>query len=179
MRLGYDLEGNTYWEFKDNLNANRFRRIVEYSRKTHFSDVNVPPQWMQWLRHTRYEPPSIADQKAEVYRQERMKVLAAQADARWAAKPSALDAPDKQQPVQMLQSQDPSSGIRQMNVDQEAIDNHAAEEKDTAADAGAPTLKTRKRMRTEPKDSPWKQAPKNPGDEWQPAQWSPGPAKRT
>jgi NADH dehydrogenase [ubiquinone] 1 alpha subcomplex assembly factor 2 len=140
---------------------------------------------MQWLRHTRFEPPSIADQEAEVFRQERMKMLAAQADAKWAAKPSALDAPDKQQPMQMLQSRDPNSGIKQMNSDEEVRDM-ASKETDVDVDVAeepqtveAPTMKTRKPMRTEPKDSPWKQAPKgNPGDEWQPAPWSPGPARR-
>jgi NADH dehydrogenase [ubiquinone] 1 alpha subcomplex assembly factor 2 len=140
---------------------------------------------MQWLRHTRHEAPTVADQHAEVRRQAQIKMLAAQADARWAAKPSALDAPDKQQPVQVLQSKDPNAGVSQMNADEE--NNNAAvhpreEEKgreETAQTEDAPTLKTRKRMRTEPKDSPWKQATKgNPGDEWQPASWSPGPAKR-
>lgn len=139
---------------------------------------------MQWLRHTRFEPPTIAEQQAEVSRQERMKMLAAQADARWASKPSVLDAPDKQQPAQMLQSRDPNTGIRQANAEPEirrdepaplVEDDHIQD----AAQTNAPTLKTRKPMRTEPKESPWKQASKgNPGDEWQPASWAPTPAKR-
>ena len=79
--------------------------------------------WMQWLRHTRYEPPTVAEQHQDMMRIERMKQLAAQADARWAEKPSALDAPDKQQPVQMLQSRDPDSGVTQMNADQEIRDS--------------------------------------------------------
>lgn len=148
------------------------------------ADSSAAP-WMQWLRHTRFEPPTIADQEAEVYRQQRMKTLAAQADARWASKPSMLDAPDKQQPVQMLESRDPNTGFRQMNASQEIRDEaqslQEVREEDiegNQADA-APTLKTRKPMQTEPKDSPWKQAVKgNPGDEWQPASWAPGPAKR-
>ncbi|CAI6313421.1 unnamed protein product [Periconia digitata] len=187
--VGYDLQGNTYWEFKDNLNSNRFRRIVEYTRSTHYGDVNVPPQWMQWLRHTRFEPPTIADQHAEIQRQERMKILAAQADARWAAKPSALDAaPETQQPVQMLQSQDAASGIRQMNVGQERRDMEAEaareeaqqERKRVEEEERERQIKSRKKMKGEAKDSPWKQAPKNnPGEEWQPAPWSPsGPARR-
>lgn len=133
---------------------------------------------MQWLRHTRFEPPSLADQRADILRQERMKILAAQADARWAAKPSALDAPDKQQPYQMLQSQDPNTGIRQMNVSQESRDKPEPAVEEEALPNDAPALKTRKRMKTEPKDSPWKQAKANPSDDWQPAPWTPGPAKR-
>jgi NADH dehydrogenase [ubiquinone] 1 alpha subcomplex assembly factor 2 len=140
---------------------------------------------MQWLRHTRPDPPSIADQQAELQRQASIRMLAARADARWAAKPSLLDGPDKQQPVQVLESRDPNAGVTQMNAEAERSEHAApsssaqqtAEEPAQADDA--PTLKTRKPMRTEPKDSPWKQAPKgNPGDEWQPASWSPGPAKR-
>lgn len=38
---GEDLAGNTFWEFKDVLNAARFRRIVRFDPKTHFSDVQV------------------------------------------------------------------------------------------------------------------------------------------
>ncbi|KAF2689862.1 hypothetical protein K458DRAFT_382990 [Lentithecium fluviatile CBS 122367] len=183
--VGFDLEGNTYWEFKDALHAGRKRRIVNYGQWIHHGDVNVPPVWMQWLRHTRAEAPTIADQQAEVYRQARIKQLAAQADARWAAKPSVLDAPDKQQPAQMLESRDPNAGVAQMNADLETTEkaepsrSEALNPEEAARTEDAPTLKTRKRMRTEPKDSPWQQVAKgNPGDEWQPAPWSPGPAKR-
>ena len=38
---GQDLRGNTFWEFKDALNAGRFRRIVKFDPKTHFADVQV------------------------------------------------------------------------------------------------------------------------------------------
>ncbi|KAK3938491.1 NADH-ubiquinone oxidoreductase assembly factor N7BML [Diplogelasinospora grovesii] len=107
--VGQDLHGNTYWEFRDpgapipprssaspgspSTPPVRWRRIVKYPRSTHYGDVSVSPAWHQWLRHTRPDPPSITEQTAEVARQERMKVLAAAADARWAAKPSYIDAP--------------------------------------------------------------------------------------
>ncbi|CAO2655506.1 Nn.00g043090.m01.CDS01 [Neocucurbitaria sp. VM-36] len=200
--VGFDLQGNTFWEFKDALHALRNRRIAKYSRKTHYGDVNVSPSWMQWLRHTRYDPPTVAEQQQDLIRQERMKMLAAQADARWAAKPSALDAPDRQQPAQMLQSRDPKSGVTQMNADQEIRDRaepprtldeqpakpHLEEQEAQqmphdppvpASADDAPTLTTRKRMKKEPKDSPWKQAAhNNPGQDWQPQEWSPAPTKR-
>ena len=38
---GVDLAGNSFWEFKDALNANRFRRIVKYSRHAHYGDVKI------------------------------------------------------------------------------------------------------------------------------------------
>jgi NADH dehydrogenase [ubiquinone] 1 alpha subcomplex assembly factor 2 len=159
---------------------------------------------MQWLRHTRFEPPTVAEQHQDMARQERMKTLAAQADARWASKPSALDAPDKQQPVQMLQSRDPDSGVTQMNADEgirdraeppqllereearlDAIPAEPAQPQQMprdppapAAEDGAPAFVAKKKLRKEkePKDSPWAQSAQ--GQEWQPQGWSPAPTKR-
>ena len=39
--IGADLSGNTFWEFKDAINSNRWRRIVKYSRTPHFADVRI------------------------------------------------------------------------------------------------------------------------------------------
>jgi NADH dehydrogenase [ubiquinone] 1 alpha subcomplex assembly factor 2 len=155
---------------------------------------------MQWLRHTRFEPPTITEQQQEIMRQERMKVLASQADARWASKPSALDAPDKQQPMQMLKSRDPDAGVGQMNIDQEIRDKaeppRIVEEQQAkpqpveehepqqmprdppipASTDDAPAAQTRKKTKKVPKDSPWKQA--ETSKDWQPQGWSPAPARR-
>jgi hypothetical protein len=38
---GLDLKGNTFWEFKDALNANRLRRIVHYNSKAHHADIKI------------------------------------------------------------------------------------------------------------------------------------------
>jgi NADH dehydrogenase [ubiquinone] 1 alpha subcomplex assembly factor 2 len=38
---GFDLQGNTFWEFKDALHSLRNRRIAQYSRSTHLGDVKV------------------------------------------------------------------------------------------------------------------------------------------
>jgi NADH dehydrogenase [ubiquinone] 1 alpha subcomplex assembly factor 2 len=156
---------------------------------------------MQWLRHTRYDPPSIAEQQQDMVRQDRMKVLASQADARWASKPSALDSPDKQQPMQMLQSRDPDSGVTQMNADQEVRDRaepprtleeqeakpQSAVEESTPQDMprdppvpassdAAPSTQAKRKTKKEPKESAWGQA-EAPKD-WQPQGWSPAPARR-
>lgn len=81
------------------------RRIVQYPPSTHYSEINISPQWHQWLRHTRYDPPSLTEQSQDLIRQENLKVLAAQADARWAAKTSFLDKPGgvRGQPVPALE----------------------------------------------------------------------------
>ena len=99
---GSDLQGNTFWEFpsvttsptlSSSTNTRHFRRIVEYSNPTYYSDVSIPPAWHQWLRHTRAEPPSLEEQRAEVERQRGVKILARLADERWKSKPSFLDKP--------------------------------------------------------------------------------------
>ncbi|KAH6633304.1 hypothetical protein C7974DRAFT_392496 [Boeremia exigua] len=206
--VGFDLQGNTFWEFKDALHSLRNRRIAKYHRSTHYSEVNVSPAWMQWLRHTRFEPPSLEEQRANVQRQATLKLLAARADARWAAKPGALDAPEKQQPMPMLESRDPESGIAPPGEGLNSAGTEAggvevggakgrraeagrAEEADVAPIAEAPQTEStqtepapftaKKRMRTHkpPKeDSPWKQPAGNPGDDWQPKPWAPPPRRR-
>ncbi|KAI0998906.1 hypothetical protein K3495_g9292 [Podosphaera aphanis] len=84
--VGLDLQGNTFWEFRDSLSSplNRMRRIVKFSQPTiHYSEVQISPQWHQWLRHTRTNPPCLAEQSQDILRQEQLKILAAAADARW------------------------------------------------------------------------------------------------
>jgi NADH dehydrogenase [ubiquinone] 1 alpha subcomplex assembly factor 2 len=163
----------------------KFLVSLDLSTQQGLSTDPLSAQWMQWLRHTRPDAPTLAEQQADIFRQQQMKQLAAQADARWAAKPSFLDAPDKQQPTQMLQSRDPTSGIRQTAVDHESQPSRIPKEVEDVKDEpeqsnDAPALKTRK-LRSEPKarDSPWEQATKrNSGDEWTPAAWSPAPARK-
>jgi NADH dehydrogenase [ubiquinone] 1 alpha subcomplex assembly factor 2 len=154
---------------------------------------------MQWLRHTRFDPPSLTEQHQEIMRQERMKMLASQADARWASKPSALDAPDKQQPMQMLKSRDPDSGVTQMNADQAVRDQveptRTLEKQEAKPQPVAEDLKPqemprdppvpstddapkvpRKKAKKEPRESPWGQA--EVSKDWQPQGWTPPPARR-
>jgi len=38
---GADLSGNTFWEFKDAMNSQRFRRIVKYAKAGHYADVKI------------------------------------------------------------------------------------------------------------------------------------------
>jgi NADH dehydrogenase [ubiquinone] 1 alpha subcomplex assembly factor 2 len=95
LTLGVDLDGNKYWEVRESYaQATKLRRTAEYSPNVHHSDVNVPPQWMQWLRHTREVAPTVEEQQHDVIRQQQLRQLADAADARWAAQPSFLQAPD-------------------------------------------------------------------------------------
>lgn len=109
--VGLDLQGNTFWEFRDTLSSHkhRMRRIVKYPASTPYSEIKISPQWHQWLRHTRSAPPSLTEQSQDVTRQQNLKVLAAEADARWAAKPSFLDSPGQArgQPLPATEVKDP------------------------------------------------------------------------
>jgi NADH dehydrogenase [ubiquinone] 1 alpha subcomplex assembly factor 2 len=121
--LGLDLNGNTYWEFYDVINSGqgRMRRMVQLPSNVPHSDASaaISPAWLQWLRHTRPQAPSLTEQAQDIQRQERMKVLAAQADAKWAAKPSFLDAPGKArgQPLPSMQLKDPGGYTREQAVE--------------------------------------------------------------
>ncbi|KAI3403273.2 hypothetical protein KGF56_003861 [Candida oxycetoniae] len=43
----------------------------------------VPPQWLQWLRRTREEAPSLNELVQDQFRQQRLRILAKQADEKW------------------------------------------------------------------------------------------------
>ncbi|KAM7193275.1 hypothetical protein V8F20_008470 [Naviculisporaceae sp. PSN 640] len=192
--VGLDLNGNTYWEFRDIRGTDpgaRWRRIVKYPSKTHYGDVKVPPMWHQWLRQQRPDPPSIAEQQAEVARQERLKYLAAQADARWAAKPSLVDGPTHnaglEQPKPPLTSpsmevntnQPPTTRAAQT----EAQDSNETSEATTSREkTWEKMLKDEQQQQTTPKSDPWKQAQQyrgsGPSEEWQPKAWDPSAPKK-
>ncbi|EME83082.1 uncharacterized protein MYCFIDRAFT_36596 [Pseudocercospora fijiensis CIRAD86] len=187
--IGFDLSGNTFWEFKDALNANRWRRIVRYSRATHYADVKISPQWHQWLRHTRDKPPTIQEQQYDVSRQAMMKQLAAEADERWKSIPSYLDKPNVQQPQPAMGVQDPGGYASQTEPEhKQGVTNLVGElEKVEAVSEGQDTkeidegrLKGKSKEKRGPKPNPWEhlQPKGNPGEEWQPNSWTPGVAQR-
>ncbi|ABN67144.1 predicted protein [Scheffersomyces stipitis CBS 6054] len=85
--IGYDLYGNTYWEFTIDGNMQRLRRKMEpYQQQLFKADYfsSVPPQWLQWLRRTRNHPPTLEELINDQVRQKKMKILAQQADSKWA-----------------------------------------------------------------------------------------------
>ncbi|CAI5759837.1 unnamed protein product [Candida verbasci] len=84
--VGYDLYGNTYWEFTIDGNLSRLRRKTEpYKPELFQVDYfkNIPPQWLQWLRRTRERPPSLNELIEDQLRQQRLKILSQQADVKW------------------------------------------------------------------------------------------------
>ncbi|KAK6888487.1 NADH-ubiquinone oxidoreductase assembly factor N7BML [Candida tropicalis] len=84
--VGYDLYGNTYWEFTIDGNMQRLRRKLEpFQREIFEVDYfsTIPPQWLQWLRRTRNEIPTLDELIHDQLRQQRLKILAKQADEKW------------------------------------------------------------------------------------------------
>ncbi|RPA73346.1 hypothetical protein BJ508DRAFT_419073 [Ascobolus immersus RN42] len=98
---GFDLDGNTYWEFKNRLHVSKPRRIVHLvggNRHSggHIVDhaYNMPPQWLQWLRATRLPAPTIEELISDLQRREAMKARAAIADAKWESKGRIIAGPE-------------------------------------------------------------------------------------
>lgn len=196
---GFDLSGNTYWEFRiaGSGATDRWRRIVKYPRSTHYSDIRISPQWHQWLRYTRPDPPSVHEQRVDQSRQAQMKQLAAQADARWEAKPRLTDAPAStgkpgepgQQPLPALasaRSAAPAGAGAGKDAEGSWVEGKpagsAARETSEAAAADSKT-QTQQQQQTrrkgeQKKEDPWAQAKsRGPGETWQPQAWTPPSGK--
>ncbi|PTB67460.1 hypothetical protein BBK36DRAFT_1116397 [Trichoderma citrinoviride] len=182
--IGFDLQGNTFWEFRHHRGASdsgeRWRRIVSYPRSTHLSSVKVSPQWHQWLRHARREPPSLDEQRAEAVRQERIKLLAAQADARWEAKPRVME--DPLQPMarerqRLPLAADEGAGVKAADATAETTTTTTNTEPAQSNKAESEKPKPKARIKQDVKD-PWARAvPQAPGEKWQPTAWDPSAAK--
>jgi NADH dehydrogenase [ubiquinone] 1 alpha subcomplex assembly factor 2 len=189
---GVDLKGNTFWELRDKRAAElgRVRRMVKTPRTTHYGEVVVSPAWHQWLRHTRDAPPSVDEQRTDVLRQDRMKVLAAEADARWAAKPGYLDGPEMAQPAPPLRSprrEDVTKpagtlaeDVRETMNSGNRPDEEPGNSKKETWGVSQEEEKDKMRKGEAPETDPWKQADAGiPGQNWQPQGWNPSaPSKR-
>lgn len=88
--IGQDLSGNTYWELRDRLHPSRPRRIVEFAAQKGLSPRDLmalgvsSPQWHQWLRNLRSEPPSIEELVSDERRREGVRDRARKVEERWA-----------------------------------------------------------------------------------------------
>ncbi|KAF7891696.1 hypothetical protein EAF00_007998 [Botryotinia globosa] len=191
--VGLDLQNNSFWEFRDAITAGRMRRIVQTPSSIQYSDVKISPQWHQWLRHTREDPPSVEELLGDLARQERLKVLARQADERWNAKASFLDQPaTRQQALPATQVRDGGAYTgTDPRGDGKGVANAIASEAGKVEESVVTTEKpasdeiqydaaTQPREEKKYKDDPWKKARGGPSEEWQPQAWDPNdmPAAR-
>lgn len=169
------------------------RRIVKYPRGTHPGVVRVPPQWHQWLRHVRADAPTLAEQQQDMARQQRMRVLAAQADARWA---DAKRVEEGRGTVSMgIMDQPATAAIEGLASTVEAQQGDAVAgrehpELEQEPQPEAVTIRARSQPAVQPQqqpplpsapDDPWKREEPvrgAPGEKWQPAAWAPPPKQR-
>lgn len=117
----------------------------------------------------------------EQARQLRMKQLAAEADARWAAKPSALDPPSRDQPVMVLQPHDPMAQKQQ--EEKQVLESREAESVATSQEPPGEQVQTQRRerrgkekLKKAKEPSPWDGL--KPAQEWEPEAWTPKLARR-
>lgn len=187
--VGQDLVGNTYWEFKDALNSNRMRRMAKGARNLHHSDVQISPQWHQWLRHTRFEPPTIEEQQTDVMRQIQLKQNARLADQRWESKRKYIEKPAA--PAQQVSAQrmtmggNPEVGEGQATIEGGDAPKTEPAHKEGVRSAVADPLEQAKSRKSDGRPDPWEQEKRkqqqtaaNPGGTWQPESWTPPPRRR-
>ncbi|RKP39664.1 hypothetical protein BJ085DRAFT_37246 [Dimargaris cristalligena] len=88
---GRDHFGNNYFEKreKDRIYPRRWVELTTDSDHYSQYDVNkVPVQWQSWLRHTRFDPPSVEEIAKADARRELIQQRAKEIDREWAkAKP--------------------------------------------------------------------------------------------
>ncbi|KAI1154555.1 hypothetical protein F4825DRAFT_171835 [Nemania diffusa] len=186
--VGRDPTGNTYYELRqprgdDAAAATSYRRLVYYPRSTEYSEVRVPPAWHQWLRHQRHAPPTMAEQLGELRRQARVKVLAAEADARWEAKGSLLDMP----PAASTNATAATAGATAVGSGQAArepgqgdrIPPEPRRREGRGEDGPAEQKSGAQKTESPSRENPWKQADRSaPGEKWQPEGWTPTPVRK-
>lgn len=106
----------------------------------------------------------MEEQRAELVRQERMKLLAAEADARWEAKPRVMEAPKQEEAARRLplaeeRAQQPVEG---------------EDQKATATRKEKPSQATKLDEEKANAKDPWARArAQGPGESWQPTAWNP------
>lgn len=113
--MGYDLYGNTYWEFTIDGNMTRLRRKLEPFKEEIFKVdyfKTIPPQWLQWLRRTRFDAPSLDELVLDQLRQQRLKILAQQADEKWQLEKLRLEEENKVKLLHELQRAELESAPR-------------------------------------------------------------------
>lgn len=186
--VGRDLVGNTYWEMKSS-GGGRMRRMAEGHGKMHHSDVQISPQWHQWLRHTRFDAPTIEEQQMDVTRQIQLKQNARLADQRWENKRQYIEkpaAPYQQQSAQrMTMGGNPEVGEGQETIKGGDAPKTEPAHKEGVRNAVADPLEQVKGKGADGKPDPWEQERRkqserasNPGGTWQPEAWTPPPRRR-
>ncbi|KAK6602026.1 hypothetical protein H4I95_07128 [Botrytis cinerea] len=172
--VGLDLQNNSFWEFRDAINAGRMRRIVQTPSSIQYSDVRISPQWHQWLRHTREDAPSIeelveCESEFSGSASGEAAGVAGHAGERWRGVYGNGSEGDGKGVANAIASE--AQEVEKEKV--VATGNSASGEIQYDAAIQPREEKTYK-------DDPWKKARGGPSEEWQPQAWDPNemPAAR-
>ncbi|KAI8326956.1 hypothetical protein EDC96DRAFT_544852 [Choanephora cucurbitarum] len=103
--IGYDLQGNEYWDCPNPLGGRmkRWVQLAEVGNNDHtvFHQNKLPVQWQAWLRHTRNTVPTmeelVLDEKRKALIQGRAKAL----DQEWEEKKLALQQAKEQEQLEL------------------------------------------------------------------------------
>lgn len=181
---GQDLVGNTYWEFRGANDPSRMRRIVKGPHNIHHGDMQsrISPLWHQWLRHTRFDAPSLQEQQTDVARQVQLKHNAMLADQRWAEKKRYIEKPRPKDEEQ--------TGTRGIEAQRQVADEVRGKMEERAGVPPDAAVNAKERVQhqqeaQQQKPDPWeqerqrqKQAASNPSGTWEPESWTPPPRRR-
>ena len=100
----------------------------------------------------------------DIQRQAQLKYLAQQADERWEAKPRLVDLPPRPSP----QLEKPV---------EERVETRDSQQYPAARPEETESKEERAAKRAQ-KENPWKSSSASSNEPWQPAAWTPGPARR-
>ncbi|KAK6359001.1 hypothetical protein TWF696_000173 [Orbilia brochopaga] len=186
--VGMDLAGNTFWEFRHSLVAGRPRRIMDFRGGKHtlvnYSEMVVDPQWHQWLRATRMQPPSIEELQADVVRRQVMLERARLADERWARGRSLQDRPAESEVQQLRASAEATAASSGTAVPTPADSDTVAstgvatatsrDATHTARDTTVEEMQARLAVEREKREGGERRGwASGPSEEFQPAAWAP------
>ncbi|EWC48842.1 hypothetical protein DRE_00147 [Drechslerella stenobrocha 248] len=183
--VGMDLAGNTFWEFRDRITATRPRRIMDFRGGRHtmknYQEMVVDPQWHQWLRATRLDPPSIAELQADVTRRRVMLERARLADERWAQGGSRLSRPGSDEVARLKASAEKtalSGGPGVVSTSAVRGDTGRLQGSSSGKDTTVQEMEQRLRAEREKREAieeghGAKGWPSGPSEEFQPEAWTP------
>lgn len=122
----------------------------------------VPPQWLQWLRRTRFDAPTLEELINDQVRQQKIKVLAAHAESKWYEEKQRLEEEQKLKLQQELlrAKQDQEAYLKEYETGQtqKQIPKEEAFETKTETKANETEKESDQgKTESEPYD-PWKQA---------------------
>lgn len=154
-----------FYESYNPLHPTKPRRTVKYVKDGHYTDNQVTPQWMSWLRYTRPQAPTLSELEQEVVRIQSTRQNAALVSARWEEERARL----KLSSPTTTNHEETKHTIDRQNERMGTIQE--AREQEESVQGG----------KSNAAESDYIPAPgtRDEKGEWQPESWSPGPVRRS